>query len=242
MGLKFSVSGSQGLIQPAPLVTAPPFTVGMWVMYRNVNGAAFSMCDPAANTGWEVCISSSTLVRLGWFDAGAVAANGTANATIALTEWFFVVARFIANNNRRLSVMRSSTFAVEHDFSTVNLSVAATRMSLGCFSAAADAKFSNSAIGEFWITDADIGDPATPLADDLVRQLALYGPFSVPHVAPTVVDHLALRSDALMQPGEVYHRGSSRPWTILNAPVTCEHPPIHGHYQRPGQVRRLMVV
>lgn len=243
MGLKFTTGSSTALIQSAPLVTAPPFTVAMWAMFRNANGGTvWSMGDGAGTTGWDCTIVSSSLVRIGWWDSSTTTANGTANASMAVNEWFFVIARFIASNNRRLAVMPSGTWAVGHDFNTVGLTVSATKMALGCFSATADSKFSNSAVGEFWITDGDIGDPAAPLDDDLVRQLALYGPLSVPHVAPLLTDYLSLRSDALMLPGEVFQRAGRRAWTIQNAPSPFEHPPIHGHYQRPCQSRRLLVI
>lgn len=243
VGIQFRTSLTQALILPTPAITALPFSVGLWVQYINVNGTVWCLTDGAGSGGWETSISSSTLVRMGYWTGSN--APTTSNATVALGEWFYVVGRFITNSNRRLAVLRSSTWAVEHSNATVGQAATLSRMALGIFSASSDSKPANAQAGEFWICDGDMGpDPTLPLDDDLVRKLAFDGPFSVPHVAPMVVDYLSLRSgsEAVFQPGEIYQRGTPRPWTVVNAPDTSEPPPVSGAFVRPGQSRLLLPV
>jgi hypothetical protein len=96
-------------------------------------------------------------------------------------------------------------------------------------------------ISEFWYTNTDIQPDGAQLNDDLLRQLAYGGPFSVPHVAANLIEYRSFRkvieSDQDEAVGDgVYWGGAGRQvWTNTNGVTRGPHPPLPGWYAKPNR-------
>jgi len=110
---------------------------------------------------------------------------------------------------------------------------------LGALGHSAPTFFLNGLIAEYWLTNTDIQPDGAQLDDNLLRQLAYGGPFSVPHIAKDLIEYRSFRkvieSDQDEAPGdEVYWGGAGRQvWTNTNGVRRGPHPPLPGYYKRP---------
>lgn len=223
-------------------------TVGCWY---NANVAThnhhiFSLYEAAGFTGWEFYISSDDITtRLGWWTGSAT--QGTATCTSTRDGWNYIIGRLISTSNKRIANL--SPAGPQHAVNTSSTTPGALTtlaIGVGLGTGALSANRSNAFIAEWFMTDTDIQPDGLQLSDDLLWQLAFRGPWSVPHVARSVIEYRSFRTGAVAvddSPSDTYQRGNLRAWSAVNGPLkTADGPPISTNYVRPNQVPRLLVI
>jgi hypothetical protein len=243
MGVSVASASSQYVQASTVSFTTLPLVVGAWVRLTAVANATrrpWAMTNAAATDTRSLYMSSAEL--LGIQVVGTGTGTLTTSTAISAAVWHFVVGRFIANNNRRVSVLHGSGL-VEHGVNTTNSSqsgldteIIGARMVSG----AAASDFWNGEIGELFICNADIYDAAADLPDSLVRQLAYGGPFSVPNVAASLFEYRSLRNNIGSGGGgqDNYCQNGAKFWTPVASPLLSYHPPLPYWYERPRAIVR----
>lgn len=247
MSVLFASASSQYIANAASPITAVPFTVGLWwrVTTAGVNRALWSIADTGAGSHYWALLAGTGDALL--FRCAAGGADADANAgTISANRWYFSVCRAISTTNRRQALLDSATGAIVHAVSITSRTPAnVDTIAVGArVDNAADA-FIDGSVAEFWYCDVDIQADGAQLQDWMLQQLAYYGPFSVPHLAASIVEYRSFRSrlgsdqDA---PREVYCRGTRPTWTAVNGPIIDAHPPLAGGYFRPQMPQMPTVI
>lgn len=250
MGLQFNAASNQHLELAAspPLITVVPLTIGMWV-YPTTTGTRrdFFGLSNDGNTseymGIHQAAANTWAIYAGTSAASTIATGGAVTAN----QWAFLIARFVASDNRKLDVLESggAVTAVTSVVSRVTTGI--NKMTIG--STETSAGFVNPFTGilaEFWYTNTDIQADGGALDAAMLRQLAYGGPFSVPHVAANVVEYrsfLASGPSNADDPEEIYF-GKSRSTGLANSasPPTCgPHPPLPHWYRKPKQASQVMI-
>jgi hypothetical protein len=239
----FSSAATQMLINSAPAVVDVPFTVGMWV-YPTTTGTLrsfWSLGDTAgAANFWRISQDSSNVWQ---FVAQPNIASG---GTVTANQLAFLVARGISSANRRMAVLQGDG-SIAHMQNTTGISVTGVdTMTLGATNVSVQVHLFDGGIGEFWYTNTDIQPDGAQLDENLLRELAYGGPFSVPSVAKDVVEYRSLRkypSADGNELGEVYS-GAFGPqtWTNTNGVTIGPHPPLPYWYVKPNQVKTELVI
>lgn len=253
MGLVVQTASGQCIRNSSPPVTNYPFTIAMWTYPFTANTQV---------TMWSLQPTSGTadLFTLFKSSAGAWALNATrstsTNASIAsavtANAWQFVLGRFIASGNRRLSVIKSDGGAVHAQDTTGKSPANLVKEEIG---AASNANFYDGIIAEYWKTSTDIQADGGQIDEGLLRTIAYRGPFAAPHVAKDIVEYRSFRqglSSDEDEIGEVYHGSFGRQtWAKvqgaspdLGPPFVGAHPPLFSSYASwiPKQVRDFGVV
>lgn len=249
MGAYFTNASSTRLVSSPAIVTAAPFTIGLWVRPNNValNGTVWSLGDTAsANNSWLLAQSTSVSFNFS-ATAGGVPATATSTLTIANNVWYFIVAREIAAANRRLVVLPLSGPPVPAVNTTSRLPAGIDLSSLGSSELLTPGSFFDGTIAEYWITDTDIQPDGLQLSDQTLRQLARSGPFSIPHIGSRVLEYRSLRnglaSNEDSAPDYFYGSKGRQSWVNTNGVIRGSHPPLNeGIYRRPGDFIRLGIV
>lgn len=219
-------------------------TVGLWVRPDALSFYAWCWSRTA---GAQFCTLSDMVAgafsgsAAPWslYAAGSVSDATAAVATnIVLGHWYFVVCRIITATNRRIAVLDSSTGAIEHAQSTISVNMS-TLVNLDLGFRITDTLVTNGAFAEFWYTATDIQADAGQLDDATVRQLAYGGPFSVPHVAASVLEYRSLKSRLITadQSDEVFVKGAFPSWVTGGTGIgtITAHPPLPYWYRAPPQ-------
>lgn len=249
MAADFDGASTQYLNCSAPTLTlAPPFTVGMWVNLRAVGStqrALFSMSDTGTASNWLLfdMTTGEQLSMRAIAGGSAVATNVTTALTVG--TWNFGLARFITASNRRLACL-FHTGLIQHanngtsraptgmDTITIGANVTSTGVAIPW----------DGLIGEYWITQGDVGLVTTALPDDLIRQLAYGGPFSVPHIADKIFEYRSFRqfpTNAGDDSSDVFVR-NPQTWENVNGVTIGPHPPLPYWFVKPGQVKSQLIV
>lgn len=245
MAALFTAANSQAINNSAPGIvsTGYPLSVGAWVNLAAV-GAVNRTVFGASDTGTT---NNYLLVRMNAAEQiGLTAADGGAESsffasTLAAGVWTFLLARFIAADNRKISTYANG--AVVHGSSlTVRAPTGLDALAIGCTATSGgNAEFWDGLIGELWYAYTDIQPGGAQLQDDLLRQLAYGGPFSVPHIDKDIIEYRSLRkypSSEGDEMGEVFHGAAGRQtWTNTNGVTIGHHPPLPYWYPKPPGAR-----
>lgn len=253
MGALFTAASSHNLLNSATPITAVPISVGAWV---NLSAAAnavrsvFSISDTATtNNYWYLGMSTAELMQVG-AAAGGAAVVGAVTTALVAGSWTFVLGRFIAADNRRISVLHP-TGVIEHGQNTTSTApTGIDAMSIGALQTSAGTTQPwDGSIAEIWWTNTDIHIENTQTNNNLVMRLAYGGPFSVPHVAQSIVEYRSFRSRILStseSSGEVYFGRGRQTWTNTGPPTLARHPPLPGWYgntpQAANDLRRKQII
>jgi hypothetical protein len=240
------VSGSsQYLTQASALVTTNgPFTVGFWVKINTLPGSDQEMCSISATSAqrtWEMYVKSTGAVGAGYYNGTAFGYVDTSGNAITAGVWCYYIFRSISTTNRRISVWRPGSIVAAQD--TASFSAGALdRISLAMlqYNSGAPTAFCTCQLAEFFYADADVYPGGAAMDASLLSRIAFNGPLSVPHIVPMIVDYHPLRHPDIE--ADCYQRGGARAWTTGGAPTARDHPPLHGDYVRPRQVKRLLAV
>lgn len=240
MSASFASASSQELVNTAPgFVGAYPFTVGFWV-YPTTTGTSrtvWSLSDTAGSSNLFRFTQGTTR----WQLTAASTAGGSATAQNAVApvanQWMFVLLRFISATNRRMALLRNGTVS-DHSQNTTSITPAGIdAMAIGCNHDNSPDGFFDGSVAEFFLCDSDIQADGAQLQDSMLRQLAMQGPFSLPHIRRNIVEYRSFRSRGLDSRSddseEVYHRETRQVWTNTNTVQLGPHPPAAENWHRP---------
>jgi hypothetical protein len=227
-----------------------PFCLGFWFRSRTGSLAeqlvSWSVAA-SATVRYNVTKGNSALPATVVVGHRIGAANGAAIITGAIVSnvWLFVLARFISTTNRRNASIIADTYFTEVQNTTNISAVTPDNGTIGTTitsGAANNIAAAGSSLAEYWLTDADIC--ANETTDrSLVQQLALNGPFSVPHIAASVIDYRSFQSgisdDVVPMGAGRYQAGKGTVINFLQTGGTGlsigPHPPLSSEYVRPAQ-------
>jgi hypothetical protein len=231
MSCQFIAASSQKLVLTPILSGVAPFTFGCWVYSINNSGQIWQLGTTGAPAFY---IASSFPVTFSYWTGSANA--GLMNAMSDVNEWMYLIWRVINNSLRRASMVKSDG-TILHDSNTSTITPAGgfTHMALGA--STGTGAYLEGKLAEFFYADADIQPDGGVLNNDLLRQIAYRGIFSVPHLVPSVVEYRSLRYGPFIGgPDEIYQRSGARPWVASGSPPSWQHPPfLRGDYVRPNQ-------
>jgi hypothetical protein len=233
-------SGSPRLSVASPPFTALPISFGMWVKTFTIaagNAALFSWYNDTANNSYGAYREGSAMTVWG----GAVSTNVL---TMVVGRWYYIVGRFITSSSKRLSALDELGAMVNIQNTDVT-AFAAQHWDLGNEGpVGAVVNYLSGNMAEFWMTDTDIQPGGAALDNSMLRQLAYYGPFSIPLVRSNLVHYRSFRSvtdDGIEKPSEVFHGKYGRlSWGMTTGLTTGGHPPIYGGYE-PGRRSRRVI-
>jgi hypothetical protein len=224
----------------SPPFTALPISFGMWAKTFTIaagNAVFFSWYNDTSANSYGVYRESSSMTIWG----GALS---TTAVTMVVGRWYYVVGRLVASNNKRLSVLDElgGTTNVQNTDVTA---FAAQHFDLGSEGPVGSVvNYWSGNIAEFWMTDTDIQPGGAALDNSTLRQLAYYGPFSIPLVRSNLVHYRSFRSvtdDGIEKPSEVFHGKYGRiSWGMTTGMTSSSHPPIYGGYE-PGRRSRRVI-
>ena len=255
MGALFNRSTPDYLTNASPPTLTPPFTVMMWAMQPTLvasNMALWSYSDfsktIAAGNWFRVRATSTT----GVIGASTSTAGADVNAATALGpvagEWFFIVARFISSTNRKTAALYRT--GASHGTSTTSSAPAITtpRMTFGTTQCSDGVTGSwTGHIGEFSLVNADVQPGGAQLDDNLLRQLAYGGPYSVPSIADKILIYRGFRSAVTSDQDRLDEHDvggglGRQTWAPTGAPRLSEHPSLPYSYELPIDNCRKVIV
>lgn len=250
MSAMFTRASSQYLLNSSPPVTAYPITVGMWVNMLSVSAVLntlVSFVDTGSTTNFfRLDISSTEVPQIGYSDtaSGFSAANGSA---MTAGTWHFLLGRFISTSTARLSQLTPAGNIVNAATSATRTPAGIDSISIGRNQTSSPDTPCDALIAEFWYTNIDVQPDGGVSNGDLVRQLAYGGPFSMPHVAASLIEYRSFRKSLASDSDESAecYQGSAtgqQIWTNNNGATVGPHPPLPYWYQSPQDfIRNVMV-
>lgn len=259
MGARFTAASNQVIANSATTLVGFPLVMGCWVLIINTTGsqALMNFGSSANNTNFWFLGTQSTPVFNFISDAAGTASNTTSAIAPVVGNWYFVMGRSITATNRWIIVFDPTTGRVDQAQNTASNipTIVTPRMAIGGTAGSSLINPSSDVVAEAWYMDADfLIASAASLPTELVRKLALEGPFSVPQIADDIVEYRALRSnvDNAVQAdqysyGENYSRIGATTWanpfTAANVPITDRHPPfLSPRYVRPFDHQTNLVI
>jgi hypothetical protein len=171
----------------------------------------------------------------------ATAAGGTdatAISTVAVVGvWSFWLSRYISTTERRMHVVSSNL--IESSASTVSRApTSLDALTIGARqNSGAVADPWDGPLAEYWLAQGDVfGAGVVPTIAELVA-VAYGGPFAHPAINSRLLEYRSFR-EGLYSRGDIVRHN----WSTVNGPLVGPHPPLPYWYERPGQVRELLVV
>lgn len=247
MGAEFA-SASTRYLTTTSSVPVYPFCVGFWV-YPTTTGTArtlWSASDLGA-TNHYYGIRQRAADTFGIYAAGGGTESETNQGTVTANAWHYIIGRFISNANRTIQILNSNGSAVSANTVTNRTATGLDVNTIGALrTSSGDSELFDGVIAEFWRTNADIWPDENVSPASILRLLAYGGPFSVPFVAPKVVEYISLRKHPTSDGddiGENYVGSIGRQsWTNTNGVTTGHHPPLPHLYEKPGQRRSTLII
>lgn len=242
---------------PANYQMAPPFSVGMCVNLTAVGTVERRLatweCTGSAGNLFAVTMASTEVVQAVVSDGVTTATAGA--GTLTAGNWIFVLARFISTVSIRIhSLNFNGSISSGNDATSVDPTAGGTQ-TMDTLSIGVDTTNNlpwNGQIAEFWYTNTDVQGSDVAINSELLRQLANYGPFSVPNIANGVIEYHSYRVDvpsnasgvSFERTPEVFDKFGGAIWTNNGANVRMHalHPPLMPTYVRPRQNQRTLVI
>jgi hypothetical protein len=245
VALLFTAASSQYLLCTAPPLITFPITVGYWARLTaasTVVRTIFNLADTGVADHFISAGMSATEFPQVTGSAGTATTTGLTTTGYLAGGWTFVLARFLAANNRRLAAFsRGSAVCIDVTGNTTSRASAnMDAMSIGALYTSAGASlFWDGDIAEFWIARGDpllnVGTPQFwPMA------LALQGPFGIQGFADKIRCYRSFRT-GLNSP-EDFDVGAPFIWSAVNGPRLSSHPSLPYWYANRGQVQTKLVI
>ena len=230
-------------------ITAAPFSVGMWVM-AGATGATrtfWFLGSSAAATNRDCFLlrqNSTNVWHISVADSGAQ--TSAAAGTVTASQWFYVVGRFISATNYRIAVLQPDG-STAHAQGTISRTPASVdRSAVGIQAVATPTQGFTGQVAEYWLASGDIQADGAQLQDNVLRQLAYGGPFSVPHIVKDIIEYRSFRTYPSSEGdnlNEVFHGAAGRQtWANINGVTIGHHPPLPYWYEKPGQRRTTLTI
>lgn len=243
MGVLVSlISYIQNITGNAPLPTAYPFTVGMWVRPANPipedSDLYWALYNSPLSAAYFITATATGGFRFDTVGGGSAATTEQAQSG----EWHYLLARAISATNRRLMVLFPNG-VTEEAVDTTSVSFIATliRLDIGNLTGGGLSSSNILGVAEYFITNTDVQGDGAATQPQLLRQLAFGGPFSVNRVIPGVLYYESFRRGG----SNIVRRQniedtfsaripSSQDWTaVSNGGQIGEHPPLPAIYRQP---------
>lgn len=246
MAASFDGTASYLSSTTAPIINAP-LSVGAWVLFTSTGASscffALTLAASAESFSFRKDATNHMVIRSN--SAGA-ATDTTAVTADAVNTWVYVVGRCITSTNRRLSVLHPDG-AIEHVQGTASKTpTGMDAVNIGGIVANGSAQlFWPGLVAELWYTNTDIQPDAGQLDDNMVRQLAYHGPYSVPNIPSDLIEYHGMRSSlpTYRRPEESgLGKFGHKIWTNNSGVGLGHHPPLPYEYDRPlTGVQKVMV-
>lgn len=248
MSALFTLASTQYLVNSAPVVTAVPFTVGVWYNHTALSAVGqtiFCLADTAtSNNYWNIDISATEAVRIGATGGGTTNNILLTASAVVPGSWLYILARYITATNRRVAVYYMDTGLVEHGNTTTSRSpTGIDTQTIGALNLNTVTSPLGGSVAEYFLANIDIQADGLQLDDATIRQLAFGGPFSIPHIVPNIIEYRSFRVDPTAEDGkEVYYGSTLQPYVNTNGATTAAHPPLPYWYVKPGQYKPNLVI
>lgn len=221
--------------------TALPYTVGFWLRNTTIAAGAaplFAWRDNTAADQYSVYRNGANINM--WAGLGDLVGPVT-----VVGRWLFVTVRVVTASNKRIQYL--DVLGNTGEFTSTDATAfVGNQWSIGGEGAAPGTAFYDGHMAEFWMTDTDIQPGGAILANTFVRQLAFFGPFSVPQVAANLVYYRSFRAtmnDSNESAREVFHgKYGKLNWGQPTGMTNLDHPPLNGGYRwAPGRRSRRII-
>lgn len=249
MGALFNGT-SQYLENPTTPIAAYPFTIACWcyVAALGTSSRVWQIADTAtANERWAVSPQDGGATPWRFASrAGGVNVNADTATAVVTGAWSFLVARGISATNRRLAVLNPNGSVSHAQNTTSSTPSGLDIMTVGAGrDSAAATGFLNGTVAELTIWNVDIQSDGGQMNEDMLRQLAYGGPFSLTHVSHAIREYRSLFQlgpSAGEVGGEVYTGAGlgTQNWSNVGTTLGGIHPPLPYWYRRP--IDRMAVV
>lgn len=240
MALDFSAVNAYLVNTAAPVPSAIyPLAIGMWVRPATLGTARryWSLCDPSSNDNYIYCgQSGNDQWNVAAIDPTSNNGANTPMSSVIIGAWSFILARFLATNQRAIDVLPAGGGVLQATTSNTRTPSGMTQMGLGYRASLTPGVFFDGLIGEFW-WGVPIAAPLSRFAslpEPTLRQLAYGGPFSIPSVAASIREYRSFRTNPVGGEGRDIHVGSGVPWqnwSNVNGVTTGPHPPLSTNYR-----------
>jgi hypothetical protein len=224
----------------ATAFNAGSFSVGCW-FYVTTTGSSSRVIWEASLTATDDSIRLNNVLGFLSFEKNHLAANTWGfGPSVAANIWYYTLCREISITNHRVSMLTATTGQVQHSSDATSSAVTTNNVktTIGAtHTNGAAGSGMQGGIAEWFVADGDIVPGGGAPSDSLIRQLAYYGPFSVPSIAAQIYEYRGLVRPGNGLTNDYYARdgGFRALWVPTGSPIVGPHPPLSGNYVRPGQ-------
>jgi hypothetical protein len=217
-------------------VTTYPITMAGWA-YPTSSGASQMILigEFTGDVNQDIAIFGTSGNAWGADDAGGTATAGT----LTTSKWHFVLGRFIASNNRRISVLHSDGSTAHAQNTTATGATGLNELTIGARRVGSALAFSGT-LAEIWWANIDPEPDGGQTSDALLKHLAFKGPFSYPPIAKNIIDYIPMVDNL----GTEEYSGpfGRQIWANTGSVILTNHPPLAQNYKRPWQSRRMLTI
>lgn len=218
-----------------------PFTCGAWVSSTSLadDSYFFSVVASASSDANRISFGSAGNQWNINMDGGGVGEDFTNSAgSFVVNTWYYVVGRYSSATNRRMIALHPNGAAQEVVQTASRTPVNCNSVYTHCTPAFGFTHGWPGHIAELWWANVDIQPDGASLNTAMLRQLAYEGPFSVPHVAPNIVEYSSFRENRILRDYATYAGRWAHAGTVQIAP----HPPLLARYRYPDDAQSLAVI
>jgi len=231
MGLFFDGSAaSDKLLNSVTPITAITFSAGAWVLKGALGTSRtwFSIHRASDDAHYFRLYNNASNVY--GISVSAGSPNDSTGAVAAVAgAWAYVVGRWITSSNRRMAVLHPTGESEHVQGTNVATPTSLAHMRLGGLrSSSGETAQWLGGIAEFWCANIDVVPGGGAMPDAMLRQLAYGGPFSLPHLVPSIMEYRSFRSalEHPGKPGETYWGGRGvQTWVNTDGKLQT-HPPL----------------
>ncbi|HXF88145.1 MAG TPA: LamG-like jellyroll fold domain-containing protein [Xanthobacteraceae bacterium] len=221
----------QYLSYTLPSSVSAPWSAGYWFRPDTVDAATrcvFSIMNSGTTgSGWD--LEYDVANGLGFWAASAGSWFGATTTAPTAGQWHYAVCRAISSTNRRLAVLRPDG-STSHAQNTTSVTPAGcTAVTIAALRESTPALHMNGSVAEFWFANVDPVPDGGQMPDDILRRLALNGPFSLRSLQSNIIIYRSLFQSLARDEifGDIYWGGNTQPqsWSNVNGAIVTDHPP-----------------
>lgn len=234
--------------------TVAPLMVGCWATSAGPfpdNNCLWCLHNSAApGAGDLFSIQTGFGFTIGfevWQQSGNVDQYFGVSLTPVANAWYYILARSVAANNNRLSVLCPDGSIVHAADTTSSAPGNVDSWSIGTYEPGAPGGETGFAwdgnIAELFVATCDIQPDGGQTLEWLLRKLAYEGPFSLPHIVPSITEYRSFRNGVFgLGRGDNYGAKNAALTASTEWPRPASHPPLSPNYARPSDGRLLLTI